>query len=83
MNATMTYCYDHPASRATFCFVDQGGEEETLPESSQAFEVNAARTSGLVVNLVVSRQTGFFECKHPVVDYSNNPRIRTWVLRTC
>ena len=42
MNATMTYCYDHPASRATFCFIDQGGEEETLPESSQALEVNAA-----------------------------------------
>ena len=74
MNATMTYCYDHPASRATFSFIDQGGEEETriesldLTESSQAFEVNAARTSGLVVNLVLSRQTGFFECKHPVVD---------------
>ena len=47
---------------------NQGGEEETLPESSQTFEVAAVWTSGLVVYLVVSHQTGFFECKHPVID---------------
>ena len=33
----------------------------------QEFEVTAAQTSGLV-NLVFSRQTGFFECEHPFID---------------
>ena len=32
----------------------------SLPELCQAFEVAAAQTSGLV-NLVLSRQTSFFE----------------------
>ena len=41
---------------------------EALPESRQTFvEVAAAQTSGLL-NLVPSRQTGFFECKHPFID---------------
>ena len=41
---------------------------EALPESRQTFaEVAAAQTSGLL-NLVPSRQTGFFECKHPFFD---------------
>ena len=35
--------------------------------TSVAFEVAASRTPGLV-NLAFSRQTGFFECKHPFVD---------------
>ena len=34
-----------------------------MPESCQTFEVAAAQTSGLV-DLVSSRQTGFFECEH-------------------
>lgn len=33
----------------------------------QIFEVAAAQTSGLV-NLVLSRQTVFFECEHPFID---------------
>ena len=33
------------------------------------FEVSKVRTSGLcIVKLVFSRQTGFFECKHPFID---------------
>ena len=38
-----------------------------LLESHQTFEVAAAQTSGLV-NLLLSRQTGIFECKHPFID---------------
>ena len=57
----------HPASRAYFCLLFWGGEKDALPESHQAFEVAASRTPGLV-NLAFSRQTGFFECKHPFVD---------------
>ena len=38
---------------------DSRGEKEALTESHQAFEIAAARTSGLV-NLVSFRQTGFF-----------------------
>ena len=37
--------------------LDQGGEKEVLPESRQAYEAAAARTSGLV-NLVLVPQTG-------------------------
>ena len=44
---------------ASFCLLYWGGEKKTLPELLQAFEVAAAPTSGLV-NLVFSRQTGFF-----------------------
>ena len=58
----------HPASRASSClFLYGGGEKEALPESCQLFEAAAARTSGLV-NLVFSRQTGFFQCEHPFSD---------------
>ena len=47
-------------SKASFClFIYSGGEQEALPESRQLFEAAAARTSGLV-NLVFSRQTGFY-----------------------
>ena len=45
----------------------RGGEKEALPESRQLFEAAAARTSGLV-NLVYSRQTGFFQCEYPFSD---------------
>ena len=39
-----------------------------LSESRQTFaEVAAAQTSGRL-NLVPSRQTGFFECEHPFFD---------------
>ena len=44
-------------------FVFLIGEKETLPKSCQTFKAAAAQTPGLV-NLVSSRQTGFFECKH-------------------
>ena len=38
-------------------------------EKKRAFEVSKVRTSGLcIVKLVFSRQTGFFECKHPFID---------------
>ena len=58
----------HHASRASFCLLlDRGGEKKALPESRQAFDVAAARTSRLV-NLVFSRQTSFFECEHPFTD---------------
>jgi len=49
-------------------FVVFGEEEKSrLSESQQTFEVAAVRTSTLV-NLVLSRQTGFFECEHPFID---------------
>ena len=38
-----------------------------LPFAFLSDEVAAAQTSGLV-NLVFSRQTGFFECEHPFID---------------
>ena len=42
-----------------------------MPESRQTFAVAAARTSRLV-NLVLSCQTGFFECEHPFIE---NPMV--------
>ena len=42
-----------------------------IEEEKRAFEVSKVRTSqsGLcIVKLVFSRQTGFFECKHPFID---------------
>ena len=50
----------HPTSRASFCFLGQGGEKAGLrmPESRQALQVDAALYPGLV-NLVVFRHTGF------------------------
>ena len=44
-----------------------GRTSSRLLESRQTFEVAAAQTSGLV-NLLLSRQTGIFECKHPFID---------------
>ena len=50
----------HLASKASSCLLlDRGGEKEVMHESRQAFEVALTQTSGLV-NLVFSRQTGFF-----------------------
>ena len=57
---TISFAKNHPTSRVSFCLLESG-EKEALPESRQAFKDAAARTSGLV-NLVLSRQTGFFEC---------------------
>ena len=48
-------------------FSETEGGKEALPESRQSFEVAAARTFGLV-NVVFSRQTGFFECEHSFKD---------------
>ena len=56
----------HHASRISFCLLEWGGEKEVLPESRQTFEVVAAQTSGLV-NLVFSRQTGFFGASFPFI----------------
>ena len=44
-----------------------GRASSCLLESRQTFEVAAAQTSGLV-NLLLSRQTGIFEYKHPFID---------------
>ena len=75
-----------PASRASLCLLEWGGEKEVLSESHQPFEVTAARTSGLV-NLVFSHQTGklfFFECKHVFFDKPmviNEPALASaWLL---
>ena len=38
-----------------------------MPESRQTFAVAEAQTSRLV-NLVLSCQTGFFECEHPFIE---------------
>ena len=48
-------------------FSETEGGKEALPESRQSFEVTAARAFGLV-NVVFSRQTGFFECEHSFKD---------------
>ena len=45
----------HPASRASFCLLEKSRQ------------VMASQTSGLV-NLVFSRQTGFFKPEHPFID---------------
>ena len=78
-----------------FCLREWGGEIETLPESRQTFEVAAAQTSG-PVNLGLTRQTGFFECEHPVIGkqmvISNQPAVASarilglgwgYILATC
>ena len=57
----------YPVIRASFCLLDWGAEKEALPEPHQTFEVAAAETPGLV-NLILSCQTGIFECKHPFID---------------
>ena len=55
----------YPARRASFCvLLDRRGEKEALTESRRAFQVAAARISGLV-NLVFSLQTGIVECRLP------------------
>ena len=38
-----------------------------LNNARQTLEVTEAQTSGLV-NLALSRKTGFFECEHPLID---------------
>ena len=38
-----------------------------LNHAKQTFEFTEAQTSGLV-NLALSRKTGFFECEHPLID---------------
>ena len=64
----LKHLFSHPASRAFLCLLEWGVEKEALPETRQTFaEVAAAQTSGLL-NLVLSRQTGFFECEHPFFD---------------
>ena len=54
-------------------FSETEGGKEALPESRQSFEVALARTFGLV-NLVFSRQTGFFECEH---SFKDKPMVTT------
>ena len=60
-----------------------GRTSSRLLESRQTFEVAAAQTSGLV-NLLLSRQTGIFECKHPFIDKSmviTEPTVASaWLL---
>ena len=64
----LKHLFSHPASKAFLCLLEWGVEKEALPETRQTFaEVAAAQTSGLL-NLVLSRQTGFFECEHPFFD---------------
>ena len=57
----------HPGCKAFFGLLELSGEKEALPESHQIFEVTATQTSGLV-NLVLPRQTGFFECEQRFID---------------
>ena len=55
-------------STASFAFLSE--EEERmlfLNHAKQTFEFAEAQTSGLV-NLALSRKTGFFECEHPLID---------------
>ena len=60
-----------------------GGEKDSLPESRQAFEVTATRISGLV-NLVFSRQTGFFNASiHLLIKLlviTEPAVLRAWLL---
>ena len=66
-NTAISHSQTHPASRAPFCLLEWKGEKTVLRESRQAFEVAAAQTSGLL-NLAFSRQTGLFQCEHPLID---------------
>ena len=54
-------------------FSETEGGKEALPESRQSFEVAAAQTS-VLVNLVFSCQTGFFQYEHPFID---KPMVKT------
>ena len=66
-NTAISHRQTRPASRASFCPLEWKGEKTVLRESRQAFEVAVAQTSGLL-NLVFSRQTGLFQCEHPLID---------------
>ena len=57
----------HTASRASICLLEWGGEKEALSESRQTFEVTPYQTSGQV-NVILSRQTVFFEYEDPFID---------------
>ena len=66
-NTAISHNQIHPVSRASFCLLEWKEEKKVLRESRQAFEVAAAQTSGLL-NLVFCRQTGLFQCDHPLID---------------
>ena len=53
-----------------------GSKKAALLESCQTFEVAAAQTSG-PVNLVLSLQTGFFECSIHLFEFIEKPMVTT------
>ena len=53
-----------------------GSKKAALLESRQTFEVAAAQTSG-PVNLVLSLQTGFFECSIHLFKFIDKPMVMT------
>ena len=53
-----------------------GSKKAALLESRQTFEVAAAQTSG-PVNLVLSLQTGFFECSIHLFEFIEKPMVTT------
>ena len=54
---------------APFVFLsEKSWEKTTLPESRQTFELRQPKLLDELVNLVFSRQSGFFECEHPFID---------------
>ena len=54
---------------APFVFLSKKSwEKATLPESRQTFELRQPKLLDELVNLVFSRQSGFFECEHPLID---------------
>ena len=53
-----------------------GSKKAALLESRQTFEVAAAQTSGRV-NLVLSLQTGFFECSIHLFEFIDKPMVTT------
>ena len=67
----------HPARRTFFCFLEWGEQKKALPESHwcQSFEIAATRTFG-PVNLVFSRQTGFFFAKPMIITEPAVPTAR-------
>ena len=70
------YCRLSPCEHNLLWSSWVGSKKAALLESRQTFEVAAAQTSG-PVNLVLSLQTGFFECSIHLFEFIDKPMVTT------
>ena len=80
----LKHLFSHPTSRASCCLLEWRGEKEALHAWITSNLCGRHGPTSRLVNLVLSRQTGFFECEHPFLDkpmviyrsrWSNMPRM--------